>query len=47
LEDKTVFSSIYVLKYYSLPLGGQKRHEGVDLMKKVLNKSFSTISKTP
>ena len=29
------------------PLGGQKRHEGVDLMKKEYNKSCSTTSKTP
>jgi hypothetical protein len=29
------------------PLGGQKWHEGVDLLKKVFNKSFSTTSKTP
>ena len=29
------------------PLGGQKQHEGVDLLKKVFNESFSTISKTP
>jgi hypothetical protein len=28
-------------------LGGQKRHERVDLSKKVFNKSFSTTSKTP
>ena len=28
-------------------LGGQKWHEGVDLLKKVFNKSFSTTSKTP
>jgi hypothetical protein len=26
---------------------GQKWHEGVDLLKKVFNKSFSRISKTP
>jgi hypothetical protein len=29
------------------PLGGQKFHEGVDLLKKGFNKSFSTTSKTP
>ena len=29
------------------PLGGQKWHEVVDLLKKVFNKSFSTTSKTP
>ena len=29
------------------PLGGQKSHEGVDLMKKMFNKSCSTTSKTP
>ena len=29
------------------PLGGQKRHEGVDLMKKMFDKSCSTTSKTP
>ena len=29
------------------PLGGQKWHEGVDLLKKVFNKSFSTTSKSP
>ena len=29
------------------PLGGQKWHEGVDLLKKIFNKSFSTTSKTP
>jgi hypothetical protein len=27
--------------------GGQKRHEGVDLLKKVFNISFSATSKTP
>jgi hypothetical protein len=26
---------------------GQKWHEGVDLLKKVFNKSFSTASKPP
>ena len=26
------------------PLGGQKWHEGVDLLKKVFNQSFSTTS---
>ena len=29
------------------PLGGQKWHEGVDLLKNLFNKSFSTTSKTP
>ena len=29
------------------PLGGQKRHEGVELLKRVFNKSCSTTSKTP
>ena len=29
------------------PLRGQKRHEKVDSLKKVFNKSFSTTSKTP
>ena len=29
------------------PLGGQNYHEGVDLLKKVLNESFSAPSKTP
>jgi hypothetical protein len=29
------------------PLGGQKWHEGVDLLKKVFDKSFSTTSKNP
>ena len=29
------------------PLRGQKWHEGVNLLKKVFNKSFSTPSKTP
>jgi hypothetical protein len=29
------------------PLGGQKWHEGVDLLKKVYNESFLTTSKTP
>ena len=29
------------------PLGGQKRHVGVDLMKKVFDKSCSTTSKIP
>jgi hypothetical protein len=28
-------------------VGGQKWHEGVDLLKKVFNKSFSTTSKIP
>jgi hypothetical protein len=28
------------------PSGGQKWHEGVDLLKKAFNKSFSTTSKT-
>ena len=28
------------------PLGDQKWHEGIDLLKKVLNKSFSTTSNT-
>ena len=29
------------------PSEGQKRHEGVDLLKKVFNKSCSTASKKP
>ena len=29
------------------PLGGQNYHEGVDLLKKVFNESFSALSKTP
>ena len=29
------------------PFEGQKWHEGVDLLKKVRNKSFSTTLKTP
>jgi hypothetical protein len=29
------------------PLGGQKWHEGVDLLKKVFNKSFSKTTKNP
>ncbi len=29
------------------PLRGQKRQEGVDLLKKVFNESFSATSKTP
>jgi hypothetical protein len=28
-------------------LGGQKRHEGVDLVKKVFDKRFSATSKNP
>ena len=29
------------------PFGGQKYHEGVDLLKRVFNESFSAPSKTP
>jgi hypothetical protein len=29
------------------PVKGQKWHEGVDVLKKKFNKSFSTTSKTP
>jgi hypothetical protein len=29
------------------PLEAKKRHEGVDLLKKVFNKSFSATPKTP
>jgi hypothetical protein len=29
------------------PLGGQKLHEGADLLEKVFYKSFLTTSKTP
>jgi hypothetical protein len=29
------------------PLGGQKYHAGVDLLKRIFNESFSVPSKTP